>query len=111
MHSKSLIMKQTKELVKEVSDYVNTFNDKGQEFCEAMSCEHRTLQQSFTKLCLNWLEHCASDEYRTDGRNEQSKVISQALLNCFKEKQEIVNKFTGETLEMMSKPSGYLSCI
>ena len=110
MHSKSLIMKQTKELVKEVTDYVNTFNNKGQEFCEAMSCEHRTLQQSFTKLCLNWLEYCASDEYRTDGRNEQSKKIAMELLEGFKQKQ-IKEGFTGDTLRLMSKPSGYLGCI
>jgi hypothetical protein len=103
-------MKQTKELVKEVTDYVNTFNNKGQEFCEAMSCEHRTLQQSFTKLCLNWLEHCASDEYRTDGRNEQSKKIAMELLEGFKQKQ-IKEGFTGDTLRLMSKPSGYLGCI
>lgn len=103
-------MKNTKELVQEVSDYVNTFNDKGNEFCKAMSCEHRTLQQSFTKLCLNWLEHCASDEYRTDARNEQSKRIAMELLDCFKQKQ-IKEGFTGETLKLMSKPSGYLGCI
>jgi len=103
-------MKQTKELVKEVSDYVNTFNNKGQEFCEAMSCEHRTLQQSFTKLCLQWLEHCASNEYRFDGRNEQSHQIAKELLAGFKDKQ-IRDGFTGETLKMMSKPSGYLGCI
>ena len=103
-------MKQTKELVQEVSDYVNTFNNKGQEFCEAMSCEHRTLQQSFTKLCLQWIEHCASAEYRTDGRNEQSKKIAMELLEGFKQKQ-IKEGFTGDTLRLMSKPSGYLGCI
>lgn len=103
-------MKQTKELVQEVSDYVNTFNDKGKEFCEAMSCEHRTLQQSFTKLCLQWIEHCASDEYRTDGRNEGSQKIAREVLEGFKQKQ-IQEGFTGETLKMMSKLSGHLRCI
>ena len=103
-------MKQTKELVQEVTDYVNTFNDKGQEFCEAMSCEHRTLQQSFTKLCLQWLEHCASVEYRTDGRNEQSQKIARELLEGFKQKQAN-DGFTNETLKMMCKPSGHLGCI
>jgi hypothetical protein len=83
-------MKNTKELVQEFSDYVNTFGDKSQEFCQAMSVEHRTLQQSFTKLCLKWLE--------------------QELLDGFKEKQ-IKEGYTGETLKLMSKPSGYLSCI
>ena len=103
-------MKQTKELVQEVSDYVNTFNDKGKEFCEAMSCEHRTLQQSFTKLCLQWIEHCASDEYRTDPRNEGSQKIARELLRGFELKQ-IQEGFTGDTLKLMSKPSGYLGCI
>ena len=103
-------MKQTKELVQEVSDYVNTFNNNGQEFCEAMSCEHRTLQQSFTKLCLQWLEHCASVEYRTDGRNEQSQKIARELLEGFKQKQA-KDGFTNETLKMMCKPSGHLGCI
>lgn len=103
-------MKNTKELVQEITDYVNTFNNKSEEFCEAMSVEHRTLQQSFTRLCLKWLEHCASDEYRTDGRNEQSKKIAKELLDGFKEKQ-IKEGYTGETLKLMSKPSGYLSHI
>jgi hypothetical protein len=103
-------MIETKKLVENFSDYVNTFNDKGQEFCQAMSSEHRTLQQSFTKLCLSWLEHCASDEYRTDPRNEGSQKIARELLEGFKQKQ-IQEGFTGETLKMMSKPSGYLGCI
>jgi Mn-dependent DtxR family transcriptional regulator len=103
-------MKQTKELVQEVSNYVNSFTNKGEEFCNEMSREHRTLQQSFTKLCLSWLEHCASDEYRTDGRNEQSQKIARELLDSFRDKQ-IKEGFTGETLKMMSKPSGYLGCI
>jgi|688.fasta_scaffold992589_2 hypothetical protein len=102
--------KSTKELVQEITDYLNTFNSKEKEFCEAMSCEHRTLQQSFTKLCLQWIEHCASDEYRIDGRNEQSQKIARELLEGFKDKQ-IKEGFTGETLKLMSKPSGYLSCI
>jgi hypothetical protein len=103
-------MTKTKELVQEITSYVNTFNDKSQEFCQQMSCEHRTLQQSFTKLCLKWLEHCASDEYRTDGRNEQSQKIARELLEGFRDKQ-IKEGFTGDTLRLMSKPSGYLGCI
>ena len=103
-------MKKTKEVVQEITDYVNTFNDKGEEFCQAMSCEHRTLQQSFTKLCLQWLEHCASDEYRTDARNEGSQKIARALMDCLREKMAMEG-YTGDTLRLMSKPSGYLPCI
>ena len=103
-------MKDAKQLVSEISGYVNSFNDKGKEFADAMSCEHRTLQQSFTKLCLQWLEHCASDEYRTDARNMQSQKIAKELLDGFRNKQ-IKEGFTGSSLEMMSKPSKHLSCI
>ena len=100
----------TKELVNEFSNYVNTFGDKSEEFNNAMSCEHRTLQQSFTKLCLSWIEHVAKDEYHTDGRNSQSKKIAKELIENFREKQ-IKAGFTGDTLDLMSKPSGYLGCI
>ncbi len=102
--------KSTKELVQEITDYLNTFNSKEKEFCEAMSCEHRTLQQNFTRLCLQWIEHCASVDYRTDGRNEQSQKIARELLEGFKQKQAN-DGFTNETLKMMCKPSGHLSCI
>lgn len=103
-------MKQAKELVQEITDYVNSFNDKGIEFCSAMSVEHRTLQQSFTKLCLQWIEFISSDLYRTDARNEQSKKIAQELLQGFKELKK-KEGWTGDTLEFMSKPSGYMACI
>lgn len=103
-------MKTTKELVNDITDYVNTFSNKGEEFCKVMSVEHRTLQQSFTKLCLTWLEHCAKDEYQTDLRNEDSKKIAKELMEAFREKK-MKEGYTGETLELMSKPSGYLRFI
>lgn len=109
--------KATKDLVQEITDYLNTFDDKGNDFCQAMSCEHRTLQQSFTKLCLQWLEHCASDEYRFDLRNEDSHKISKELIELFRElfelfrDKQIKQGFTGETLKLMSKPSGYMRMI
>jgi len=103
-------MKKANELVEEITDYVNSFNDKGEEFCKAMSIQHRTLQQSFTKLCFEWIEFIASDEYRTDARNEGSKRTAQELLQAFKELKK-KEGYTGDTLELMSKPSGYMRCI
>ncbi len=76
---------QVTELVETITDYVNTFSRRD-EFNSAMSLQHRTLQQSFTRLCLKWLEHVSQDEYRTDPRNEQSKVVSKQLIESFKEK-------------------------
>lgn len=79
---------ETKEMVIELSNFVNSFTRKQPEFNNAMSCEHRTLQQSFTRLCLQWLEHCASDDYRFDGRNEQSHKVAKVLIHNWVSKHE-----------------------
>ena len=96
----------TKELVNEITNFVNSYNDKSKVFNETMSREHRTLQQSFTRLCLNWIEFVSKEEYRTDLRNEGSKNICKELMETFREKK-LLEGFTGSTLELMSKPSGY----
>jgi len=72
-----------KELVEKITDFVNSYSLKSEQFNEAMSREHRTLQQSFTRLCLKWLEHVASDEYRTDGRNEASHELCKDLIGAY----------------------------
>ena len=73
------------EIAENITDYVNTFSRRD-EFNVAMSNQHRTLQQSFTRLCLRWLEHISKDEYRTDLRNQASKEIAQKIIADFKEK-------------------------
>ena len=81
-----------KEMASEMTDFVNTFsNEPRKEFIQAMASEHRTLQQSFTRLCLEWIEHCASTDYRTDGRNESSHHICKAMIQAYKEKQETLS--------------------
>lgn len=66
-------------IVKEVSNYVNgSWSAKG--FCECMSREHRYLQNEFTRLCLEWLRTCASEDYRYDGRNEYSHFVARKFL-------------------------------
>lgn len=77
-------MKDTKnkEDARKVAEMLNsffTFDYEG--FCKAMSNEHRTLQQSFTRLCIHWLCTCASDDYRYDGRNEASHEVAKALID------------------------------
>ena len=76
---------ETQKLVEHITDFVNSYSMKPLEFIEAMESEHRTLQQSFTKLCLLWIENCASDAYRYDGRNEASHNISAELIQLFKQ--------------------------
>jgi hypothetical protein len=88
-----------KETVQTVTDYVNSFSNKEKEFIQEMSGEHRTLQQSFTKLCLAWLEHCASEDYHFDGRNEASHNVSKQIVENFKHEHDGF------------KPSEYLPCI
>ena len=88
-----------KETVETVTDYLNSFSSKEKEFIEEMNREHRTLQQSFTKLCLAWLENCANEEYRFDGRNEASHTVSKELVENFKWNKDGF------------KPSEFLPCI
>lgn len=73
-------MSSEKENVQKVSSMLNSFSFNPKEFCELMCREHRTLQQSFTRLCIEWLCTCASDEYRYDGRNEASHIVAKALI-------------------------------
>lgn len=66
--------------VKAVSGMVNAmcFDDEG--FCMLMQREHRTLQQSFTRLCLAWIKFVASSKYQFDGRNEAAHEMCKGLL-------------------------------
>ena len=75
-------MEETREekIVDQITAYVNSMSLHPEKFNKAMSNEHRTLQQSFTKLCLQWIEYVASDEYRYDGRNEASYKTAALLV-------------------------------
>ena len=102
-------MSDAKKIVSNLTEYVNTFGDVHTEFIKNMETEHRTLQQSFTKLCLKWIEHVGSSEYRFDDRNKQSHETCRLMLELFKDYQGLT--YDGATLEMMSRPSGFLGTI
>ena len=70
-----------KDNARVVSSMVNDFSFNYDGFCSAMTLEHRTLQQCFTKLCIHWLATCASEEYRFDDRNEASHNIAKAIID------------------------------
>jgi hypothetical protein len=91
---------QAKEVVNNVTDYLNSFSNKNKEFIAEMNREHRTLQQGFTKLCIEWLENCASEDYNFDGRNEASHNVSKELVEGFRDAKGT-----------MSNPSEWLPCI
>lgn len=101
---------EARELTNHITNYLNSFNDKSVEFNKAMSVEHRTLQANFTRLALAWLEYVASDEYRTDLRNEGCKKIASELMELFKDKKR-AEGYSGNTLELVSKPSKMIPTI
>lgn len=73
-----------KELASAFSDFVNSNNtEKFDDFVTEFTNQHRTLQQSGLGLMLKTIERMASDEYRTDPRNEDSKKVAQSLMKGF----------------------------
>ncbi len=110
-----------RELAENLTDFVNSSNsEKYDEFIEIFSNQHRTLQQSAIGLMLRVIEHVASDDYKTDLRNEDSQKIARNLIDGFKivKKQEYINEGTSEakadeyvSTESGSKPSKYLGFI
>ena len=69
--------------VEKVSLMLNDFSFSAKGFCEGMTREHRTLQQSFTRLCIEWLQTCADANYRYDGRNEASHKIAVEIAQSY----------------------------
>ncbi|MBR5355902.1 MAG: hypothetical protein IK121_03165 [Lachnospiraceae bacterium] len=66
---------------KDVAMGLNSFSFSPKEFCKEMSMEHRTLQQSFTRLCIEWLKTCGEmEDWQVDGRNETSREIGKKIL-------------------------------
>jgi hypothetical protein len=107
---------QAKKLTDKLTDFVNNYNsDNGKLFIEAFEREHRTLQQSSFRLILELIEHMASDDYQTDGRNEASKKIAKSIMKGFKHevKQDMLNQRMAEHTatqyaETCSKPHEWL---
>jgi len=89
------------KLVEEITNYVNTFSLKPEEFTDSMSRQHRTLQQSFTRLCLKWIEYCGSEEYRYDPRNEGSHDICKQMVEAFMRSNDVANVEPSNFLPMV----------
>lgn len=74
------------QMADEMSKFLNTLSsdERTEKFIEEMRRDHRTLQQSFTRLCLAWIADLAEREH-CDARNEASvrvaKEIKRAILN------------------------------
>ena len=77
-------------LASQISSGVNNFSFDFSKFNQEMVCEHKTLQQTFTKLCLKWILFAASNEYGEciDGRNEASHKSCKILVDTFNKYDE-----------------------
>lgn len=52
-----------------------------EDFISAMASEHRTLQQGFTRMCVNWLFHLASlNDGEYDLRNQASVELARKIV-------------------------------
>jgi hypothetical protein len=73
----------SEKIVDDLASLVNSMSFKPDYFIEAMGREHRTLQQSFTKLCLQWIEYVGHNGYPHDGRNEASHQVCHGIVKLF----------------------------
>ena len=89
--------REAKELMEMLGNYVN-YRKSTKAFIETFKREHRTLQQSAFKMFLELIEEMATENYRTDGRNEASQKMAKTLLDGFKmaKKQEYINDGVSE---------------
>lgn len=67
---------EAKKAFEEIVKYVNRFGNKYENFVDLMKSEHRTLQQSFTRLCVKWLLDLAERQY-FDDRNKASVELGK----------------------------------
>lgn len=80
-----------KEVALEVSRLLNNFGTRNsKEFIEAMGNDHRTIQQRFTQLAFDWINHCdgLKGSGRYDDRNKESVLIANKITD-FMEKEQI----------------------
>lgn len=69
----------SRKIATTIINELNTFTFNSKEVAEAMSEKHKTLQQNFTRLCVEWLRLCGSENYLYDGRNEASHEIGKKV--------------------------------
>lgn len=70
-----------KQIASEITTMLNAFGIDYKGICEAMTHEHPTLQQNFTRLCVAWLRTCGTkDENCFDDRNIASHKLGKKLL-------------------------------
>lgn len=76
-----------KKAVEALSDFVNGLHDANH-FNLLMGIQHRTLQQSMTRLMVSWLRYLAmmDENGQTDLRNEAAAKAAKVMIDAFDEK-------------------------
>lgn len=83
------------ELADELRKFTSGYGDdkKIEEFLDGFCRQHRTHQQSMFGLILAVVERVASEDYRTDGRNQASHDRAKLLISGFR------NAYKNELIE------------
>jgi hypothetical protein len=68
------------ELTDLISRYVNKYSIDHRYFNHAMDRKHRTLQQAFMGVVLNWILHVSDND--CDGRNIYSKETAKEIVDA-----------------------------
>lgn len=64
-----------------ISRFVNDCGFPDDEIAEYMATEHRTIQQSFMRLCMKFIKKMSEQEY-WDGRNEASVKMAKKIMEA-----------------------------
>lgn len=110
------------EVAEAFGNFVNNYGCDPDAFIEGFCRQHRTLQQSIMRVMMQTIEHCASEDYHFDGRNQGTHDLAKKLLKGFKHvigEQFASDRHNGELTEgdknyLKSNhcvPSNALSCI
>ena len=67
--------------VETVSNMLCSLGFRPELFCAEMTKDHRTIQQNFTRLCIEWIKTCASEDYAYDERNRASHIKCKYIVD------------------------------
>jgi hypothetical protein len=69
-----------KEAARHIGNFVNSYGCDMKGFVKQMAIEHRTLQQSFTRLCLEWFKSL-SENYKNKCFDDRNKASCETAYN------------------------------
>lgn len=117
MERERALSTKAEELVQSLNDFVNSGGSHHEMEKVAKNLanypSHRTLQQSIMKLFIMSIEQMAAlPKNRTDGRNEDSRLIAQQMIEGFKlVRAGYDSKLHGIEINDNANPSQYLPFI